>query len=180
MKDNSSVLFQLKFYIISTKGAYQSTTLVKFDVSSRKSEILLFHGLLLYKSYKVSAKKVQKCYLSRHVKVMHSLKKNWLVVSNMTWGISWIFIQSLKSLKLSLRWAIFFPKYMRFELKNYKGVIFHGTERWCKIWINTDFVVSKMAWGILWNFHWSTQMSEKLNIDRLFLSKAYNDSATKF
>ena len=42
----------------------------------------------------------------------------------------------------------FCPKYMRFELKKYRGVIFHDTEQWCKIWINLDLVVSKMAWGI--------------------------------
>ena len=37
MRHNSSVLFQMKFYILSTKGAYQSTNLVKFYVSSQKS-----------------------------------------------------------------------------------------------------------------------------------------------
>ena len=46
----------------------------------------------------------------------------------------------------------FCPKYMRFELKKYRGVIFHDTEQWCKIWINPDLVVSKMARGIGWTF----------------------------
>ena len=46
----------------------------------------------------------------------------------------------------------FCPKYMRFELKKYRGVIFHDTEQWCKIWINPDLVVSKMAWEIGWTF----------------------------
>ena len=46
----------------------------------------------------------------------------------------------------------FCPKYIRFELKNYRGFIFHNTEQWCKIWINPDLVVSKMAWGIGWTF----------------------------
>ena len=46
----------------------------------------------------------------------------------------------------------FCPKYMRFELKKYKGVIFHDTEQWCKIWIVPELVVSKMAWGIGWTF----------------------------
>ena len=36
-----------------------------------------------------------------------SLKKKWLVVSNMTWGILWIFTQPLKSSKILLQWAIF-------------------------------------------------------------------------
>ena len=56
--------FQLKFYIHSMKEVYQSTNLVKFHVSSQKTEILNFDGLLLFKSYKVSAKKVQKSHLS--------------------------------------------------------------------------------------------------------------------
>ena len=33
-------------------------------------------------------------------------KKNWLVVSNMTWGILWILTQTLKSPKILLQWAI--------------------------------------------------------------------------
>ena len=41
MRHNSSVLFQLKFYIVSKKVAYQSTSLVRFHLSSRKSEILV-------------------------------------------------------------------------------------------------------------------------------------------
>ena len=60
MKHNSSVLFSLKFYILLTKWAYQSTNLVKFHVSSQKSEILHFDKLLLSKWYKVSAKKYRR------------------------------------------------------------------------------------------------------------------------
>ena len=46
----------------------------------------------------------------------------------------------------------FCRKYMRFELKKYRGVIFHDTGQWCKVWINPDLVVSKIAWGIGWTF----------------------------
>ena len=35
------------------------------------------------------------------------LKKNWLAVSNIIWGILWIFTQPLKSPKVSLWWSIF-------------------------------------------------------------------------
>ena len=42
----------------------------------------------------------------------------------------------------------FCAKYTRFEVQKYKGVIFHDTEQWWKIWINPDLLVSKMAWGI--------------------------------
>ena len=46
----------------------------------------------------------------------------------------------------------FCPKYMRFEIKKYRGVIFNDTERWCNIWINSDLAVSKMASRIGWIF----------------------------
>ena len=42
MRHNSSVLFQLKFHILSTKGAYHSTNLAKFHVNSQKYEIWRF------------------------------------------------------------------------------------------------------------------------------------------
>ena len=64
MGHNSSVLFQIKFYILLTKGSYESKNLVKLYMSSRKSKILHFDGLLLSKSCTVSAKKVRKSYLS--------------------------------------------------------------------------------------------------------------------
>ena len=85
MKHKSFMLFLPKFYVLSTKyiklWAYQG---MKFHMSSWKSAILHSDGFLFPKSYKVSNKNVQKSYLSWHLRVMQSLKKNWLVVSNMT------------------------------------------------------------------------------------------------
>ena len=46
----------------------------------------------------------------------------------------------------------FYLKHTTFELQKYRAVIFHDTEQWCKIWINPDLIVSKMAWGIRWTF----------------------------
>ena len=59
-RHKSTIIFYLKFYILSTKGAYQSINLVKFHVSDRKAEILHFNGFLLSKSYNVSAKKYRR------------------------------------------------------------------------------------------------------------------------
>ena len=139
----------MKFYILSTNGTYQTTNFSRFHANSRKSEIFHFDRLLLSKSYKVSAKKVQKSYLSWHWRVMQSLKKNWLEVSNLTWGIWWSFTQPLQSLKISLWWALFVYKVWA---KKYRGAIFNHNEQWCNIWINSYLVVSKMAWGIGWTF----------------------------
>ena len=103
---------------------------MKFYVSSRQSEVLLFDGLLLYKSYKVSAKKVRKSYLSWHWRVMQSLKENWLVVSNMTWEIWWFFTQPLKSLNISFQWAPF--------VQNIQGSSNKNTEELSFTTLNSD------------------------------------------
>ena len=134
--------------------------MVKFHLSSRNSEILHLGELLLWKSYKVLAKKVQKSYLSLHWKVMQSLKKNWLVVVNLTWVVWWIFTQPFK-----FHFTNFVQSIWDLSQKKYREAIFHDTEQWCKIWMNPDLVVSKMAWVI----QWIESKSEKLYIDGLFL-----------
>ena len=48
--------------------------------------------------------------------------------------------------------GFFCPKYIRFELKEYRGAIFHDIEQWCKIWTNPDLVFWKITWGIGWTF----------------------------
>ena len=81
--------------------------LLNIHASSWKFGNLHFDGILLSKAYKNSDEKVQKSYVPWHWRVMQSLKKNWLSVPKMTWEIWWIFIQPLKSQKISLRWASF-------------------------------------------------------------------------
>ena len=81
-------------------------------------------GSFCKKSYKVSAKKVQRSYLSRHWSVMQSLKKNWLVVSNMIWRTWWIFTHPLKSPKVSLRWANFIQSIWGLSYKNTEELSF--------------------------------------------------------
>ena len=147
-------------------------------MSSWKSGILHFDGLLLFKSCTVSAKKCQKSYLSWHWRVWQSLKKNWHVVSNMTKGIWWLpsnhskvwkllFVQSIKV------WA------KKKKKEKYRGVIFYDTEQWCKIWIILDLVVSKLAWGIWWTF---TKSHKNLKICTLMGSfcQKRNNSDRKF
>ena len=75
---------------------------------------------------------------------MQSLKKNWLVIS--------VSPKQSKVRKFHFD-GLFLSKVCEVWAKEkYRGVIFHDTEHWCKIWINPDLVVSKMAWGIGWNF----------------------------
>ena len=65
-RDIIPLYFLDEICILLTKGAYPGTNVVKFHVSSQKSEMLHFDGLLLSKSCKVSAKEVQNSYLSWH------------------------------------------------------------------------------------------------------------------
>ena len=97
--------------------------LVNFNASSGKSENLHFDVLLLSIAYKVSAKKVQKNYLSWHWKKIQTLKKNWLFVWKMTWENWWTLTRSMESLKIFTLMGYFCRKYVMFELKRYRGVV---------------------------------------------------------
>ena len=46
--------------------------------------------------------------------------------------------------------GFFCPNHVHFQLKKYRRIISHDTEEWCKVLINLDLVVSKLAWGIGW------------------------------
>ena len=98
------------------------SNLVEFYVSSPKYEILHFDGLLLSKCT-VSAKKVQKSYLSWHWTVIQSLKKDSLFVWKMSWAIWWIFTWAVKNLKICALMGYFCQKYIMFELKQCRQVI---------------------------------------------------------
>ena len=71
------------------------------------------------------------------------LKRNWLVISNLTWGIWRILTRVLENLKnLHFNWLLW-PNYIMFELKKYRGVMFDGTEDWWKIWKKTNLCFQK-------------------------------------
>ena len=113
---NCSVNFQLMHFLLWRKRLHQSPN---FDTSKCSNVncqipyvISQIHDVILMGSFcpnhiKFQLKKIQKSYLSWHFRMMQSLKKNWLVVSNMTGRISWTFIEPLKSLKISLWLALF-------------------------------------------------------------------------
>ena len=51
--------------------------------------------------------------------------------------------EQLKISKICTLTGCFWPKYIMFELKKYRGVMFDGTEYWCKIWRKTDLCFQK-------------------------------------
>ena len=102
---------------------------------------LNFNVLLLSKVYIVWAKKVQRSYLSWHWKVIQNLERHRFVVLKLTLGIWQILTWALESLKNFTLMGSFWTKHILFELKKYRGVVFHDTEEWYKIWsgINLSF-----------------------------------------
>ena len=68
--------------------------LTNFDPSTPISQKFALQWLLLNKVYNVWANKVQKKYVWWHWRLMQNLRKNWLVLPIMTWGIWQIFTVS--------------------------------------------------------------------------------------
>ena len=135
--------------MIWTKGAHQSATFETFVYSSKFSPNLYFERLLLLKVYKISAKKLQRRYFSWPKRMMQNLKKNWFIVSKMT-RIWWKLTEHSKVWKMCTFIGRYSAKYLMFDLKKCRGVIFHDTEEWCKIWGKTD----------LWLEEWHEELSK--------------------
>ena len=94
-----------------------------------------FDVLHLSKVYIVWAKKVQRSYPSWNWRGKQNLERNRLVISKLTYGVWQILIWALKKVsKMFTFMGSFWAKYILFELKKYREVIFHETEEGYKIW----------------------------------------------
>ena len=123
-----------------------------------------FNVLLLSKVYIVWAKKVQRSYLSWNWRVIQNVERNRVVVSKLTHGTWQILTWALKSLKdIFTSMGFFWAKCILFELKKYRGVIFHDTEEWCKIWRKTDL------WFEKWHEKFGKFSPELLKLSKLGL-----------
>ena len=98
-------------------------------------------GCIWPKYIKFELKKVQRSYIPWKLSVMYNLKKNWLVIWKMTRGIWKIFTRAYESLKFETLMACFCLKLNMYDLKNYRRVMCHDNEDWCKNWIGTDLAV---------------------------------------
>ena len=66
--------------------------------------------------------------------MMKNLKRNWLVVSNWHNEFDEFWIENLRASNIYPLMGCFWPKCIKFELKKYRGAIFHSTRVWCKVW----------------------------------------------
>ena len=93
---------------------------------------LQFNGLLLTKVYNVWAKKVQGSYVWWHWRLIQNLKEKWLLLPKMTWGIWQIWTRALQGLKIRTFMGSFHQMWQLYDLKTYRGVMWHDNEQWCK------------------------------------------------
>ena len=86
---------------------------------------------------------------------MQNLKRNWLVVPKLTWGIWQILTRALGSLKNVHFDVLFLSRVYIVWAKKYRGVIFHDTEEWYKIWrgIDLSFQNWQEEFDIVWLEH---------------------------
>ena len=93
---------------------------------------------------------------------MQNLKNNWFVVSKMR-RIWWVLTWALKIFKICTLICSFCAKYVTFDLKRYRGVIFHDTEEWCKIWRKTNL------WFENWHEEYGKFSPEHLKFSKMGL-----------
>ena len=68
------------------------------------------NGQSFTKVYNVWVKKVQRSYVWWQWILIQNLKKNWLLLSKLTWGIWETFTRTLESLKIGNLIGFFYPK----------------------------------------------------------------------
>ena len=68
--------------------------------------------------------------------------QNWHKEFNKFW------LKHSKILKFCTFMGSFWPNYIMFQLKKYRGVIFDGTQDRYKVWKKTGLCFQKLTWGI--------------------------------
>ena len=116
------------------------TALVKFH------QICVLIGFFCWKDIKFQLKKyrgVMSHYTEDWCKIWR--KTNFFFQKWQEFGEFWS--EHLKVWKVCTLIGPFCAKYITFDLKKYRGVIFHETRMWCKIWIKTDLWFGKCHEG---------------------------------
>ena len=82
--------------------------------------------------------------------ICHDNEKRWkigrgidLLFQNWHEDFDKFWPEHLKISNICTLMACLWPKYIMFELKTYRRVMFDGTEYWCKIWRKTGFCFQK-------------------------------------
>ena len=115
---------------------------VNFHRTTQKSKTFNFNGLFLSKVYDLWAKKYRGVIFHDNEQWYKIWINPDLAVSKMAWAIGWTFIRALKSLKNYVLMGSFCPKHL-FQLENFRGIMYHDNEEWCKIQRKADLWLEK-------------------------------------
>ena len=135
---------------------------------------LQFNGLLLTKVYNVWAKKVQGNYVWWHWRLIQNLKEKWLLLPKMTWGIWQIWTRALQGLKIRTFMGSFHQKWKLYDLKTYRGVMWHDNEQWCKNVKRNWLVSPKLTREIYRILTWALKNLRHVLFNELLLTKVCN------
>ena len=107
-------------------------------------------------------------------------RKNWrgidFSVQNWHEQFDEFWFKHSKISKICTLMGCLWPKYIMFDLKKYRGVMFDGTEHWCKIWRKTD--LSFLKWHE--EFVKFLQKSRNWDFHGIVLSKIRKCMSLKF
>ena len=93
-------------------------------------------------------------------RLMQNLKKNWCSFKNERNLVN--FDEVLEVSKIFTFIGSYCAKYLMFDLKKYRRVIFHYTEEWCKIWRKTNL------WFGKWHVEYGRFSPEHLKVSKIF------------
>ena len=106
------------------------------------------------------------------------LCKNWrgtdLLVQNIHEKFDKFWPEHSKISKICTLMGCFWPKYIMLELNKYRGVMFDGTEYWCKIWRKIDLWFEKWHEEITKFSPEPAHQSKNSDFDGILLSKVEN------
>ena len=149
--------------MILTKGAHQIAKFQTFECSGETSPSL-YVDRLSWKYIKFQLKKYKGVMSHDTEEWCKILRKNDLFQKWHQFGEFWS--EHSKVSKICTFFGPFREKYITFDLKEYRGVIFHDIEESCKIWRKADL------WFEKWHEEFGKFSSEHLKLSKLVLSWA--------
>ena len=129
MKDNSSVLFQVKSYILCTKGTSQVRNFENCECSGQNSS----NSCHFWNKKSVFLQILHHSSVSWDITYLFFLAEIWYTFEPIKVQIWWNFSWAVESLKFGTLMGSFCPNQRKFKIKIYRRVISHDNEEWCKV-----------------------------------------------
>ena len=131
-KHNCSVLFQVKRYNFAQKGQSKVQIFETFECLDQNSP----NSCHFWNNKLVFLQILNNCSVSWDITPLYFFSWNFIYFQQkqpIKVQIWWYFTWAVENLKLCTFMGYFCKNHIRFQLKNYRRVISHEIEEWCKI-----------------------------------------------